>query len=122
MKHFLATSNHGNHTGFNRKWTVEEVNIDRENPLINIALNASDNHVYLDDASEEAITKIEYVGPGVYDNSNMILEVTNDSSSYEHDLVYYLLIAENEIDAYIEDNNHYAGLYAKLCHAAGIDE
>lgn len=119
---FLATSNHGNHSGFNRTWKVEEVNTAKGNPLIDIALNVSDDHTWIDDSSDEEYTSHpRYVGAGVYDAS-MNQEVSPAETSYEHDLVYYLLISENEIDSYAGDNGHYAGLYSKLCAAAGIEE
>ncbi len=115
---FLATSNHGNHTGFNRTWKVEEVNVDKSNPLIDIALKVSDNHTYVDDSSEaEYTSNPQYVGAGVYDES-MNQEVSPADTTYEHDLVYYMLISENEIDAYAGDNGHYSGLHSALCDAA----
>lgn len=118
---FLATSNHGNHIGFDRKWTVEEIH-HNQNPLVKIALKVSDDHRWIDDNSEiEDTSHDRYVGAGVYDAS-MNLEVTADDTSYEHDLVYYLLISENEIDAYSGDNGHYSGLYGKLCTSVGIEE
>lgn len=128
MRHFLATSNHGNHTGFNRKWKVEEIDISKGNPLIDIALKVSDNYSYIDSKYFEEYPEVLddgelpqwYDGEGVYDdNSN--LEVLTTATSYEHDLVYYLLITYNGIDLYRDNNGHYAGLYNKLCEAADIE-
>lgn len=125
MRQFLAQSNQGNHSGINRKWTVSEV-FGNNNPLINIALNVSDNHLWYD----EAIIRNDYPelldnngnlpkwfeGEGVYDSSYN-LEVTPTMDAYEHDLVYYYLINEDKIENY--DHENYSTLFNKLQEAIG---
>lgn len=127
MRTFLATSNHGNHTGFNRKWTVELVPDNYS--LTDIADKVSDNHIWIDEqyfkdypeALDEGNMPEWYDGPGIYDDNSNV-EVLVGATSYEHDLIYYLLIKESEIDTYAYDSGHYAGLYSKLCAISGKEE
>jgi hypothetical protein len=77
MKTIVIKSNHGNHTGFNRKWEV---------------LNSG----YPFDSKEEAISYLD----------NIIIELEQDLedseksnlglTGYEYDLCYYAVLTEDE--------------------------
>jgi len=98
--YFLLKSNHGNHTGLNRKWTVIEANENKDillSSLSQIALNSSDNYNLNDDGDiEDCNNNVQYYAK---------------SESFEHDLNYYTIETAETAEKFELDNGHYAGLY-----------
>ena len=89
MKTLLIKSNHGNHSGFNVKYTLLEVcnNIkEAKKQLINASFDLSDDH-------------IERNGRA-FDTDNQRYICKNSDSSFNYDGYTYLLINKNDLDLF----------------------
>lgn len=89
MKTLLIKSNHGNHSGFNVKYTLLEVcnNLkDAKKELLKASFDLSDDHVYRNGRS--------------YDTNNQIYICTNKDTSFTYDGYAYMLINKNDLDLF----------------------
>lgn len=88
MKTIVIKSNHGNHTGFNRKWEV---------------LNSG----YAFDSEKQAI---EYLNNIIDECEDDIMEDDRTShglKGYEHDLYYYYVVTREDYENDCFDGGHH---------------
>jgi hypothetical protein len=89
MKTLLIKSNHGNHSGFNVKYTLLSVCYDLRDgkeELIKASFDLSDNHVFRNGRA--------------YDKSNQRYICTNKDTSFTYDGCNYMLINKNDLDLF----------------------
>lgn len=89
MKTLVIQSNHGNHSGFNRKWELlgshDSVKEARKQ-LINVSIEVTDG-------SDGWTVKNDRA----WNSYSKDFLATNKSNSFEYDLVYYHLLREDEV-------------------------
>lgn len=87
MKYYVIKSNSGNHTGFNRKWSlIAECTTlrDAKSELINASLNLDDNHILINGRA--------------YDRDDQEYVCTNSMDSFYYDGCTYAIVPEDEIE------------------------
>ena len=89
MKTLLIKSNHGNHSGFNVKYTLLAVCVDLKDAkkeLLKASFNLSDDHVMRNGRA--------------YDTNNKIYICTSKDISFNYDGHTYMLINKNDLDLF----------------------
>ena len=88
MKTIVIKSNHGNHTGFNRKWEV---------------LNSG----YPFDSKEEAIKYLDAIIDECEDDIPEEERTEKGGTGYEYDLYYYNVVTQEDYENDFFSGGHY---------------
>lgn len=95
MKSIVIKSNHGNHSGFNRKWEVL-------------------NHGYPFRSREDAITYLDAIIDECEDDIPEGQRTEKGQDSYENDLFYYNVVTEREYEGGFFDGSHHGYVNAAI--------
>ena len=110
MKSLVIYSNQGNHSGFNRNWTISgKFNkiSDARKEMKRLAFYCSDSIIDRNGAAYD-LDRAEYL-------------CTNKTDSFEYDLVYYMIVTEDMIDSYFCSGGHYGCLPQEAYDFFGFD-
>lgn len=88
MKAIVIKSNHGNHTGFNRKWEIL-------------------NNGYAFSSVEEAIEYLNQIIDECEDHIPEEDKTSKDLKGYEYDLYYYYVVTKDQYEDGFFSGGHY---------------